>query len=302
MAGKNIECQLAQAQMGRYVRGDNFSAEALNHLESHLFECPVCMEVLSARKRALQALLSTEPEFTKESESPESARTRVLRQAMLNKIRAEHEQSVNQQEPIPAPVQAAVAEQAAVATPEQANTKPAINTKSFTKPFALTGVLIVLLVAMNTVLKDPTQILGPRASEKVAASNAEPNAAAPEIETSDTSAIPVVSSFDLVEVVPPLFRTFVEDFSGELSDQELTRKNTLALIYSDPDSLEGVSAPTFDQEADTPPPAPVKPVASPSKTVKKTAPRKKPAPKKTSKPRNVAKPTSSDGVTVYLPE
>ncbi len=57
MAVHNIECQIAKSQIGRYLSGDAFSAQALKQLEEHVAECDECKASLHQRKAALQAML-----------------------------------------------------------------------------------------------------------------------------------------------------------------------------------------------------------------------------------------------------
>jgi hypothetical protein len=42
MSVKNLECQIAKAQIGRYLAGDALSSEAVGQLEEHIAECDEC--------------------------------------------------------------------------------------------------------------------------------------------------------------------------------------------------------------------------------------------------------------------
>ena len=57
MAVQDFECQIARAQIGRYLQGDALSSEALDQLEDHIAECPGCKAVLTERRKALQEML-----------------------------------------------------------------------------------------------------------------------------------------------------------------------------------------------------------------------------------------------------
>jgi hypothetical protein len=58
MQVKNVECKLAEMQIGRFVSGEALSAEAVRQLDEHLSVCAACSQVLSDRKHALQSMLS----------------------------------------------------------------------------------------------------------------------------------------------------------------------------------------------------------------------------------------------------
>jgi hypothetical protein len=57
MPVKNIECQLAEMQIGRFVSGENLSAEAVRQLDTHLAKCESCTQVLNDRRQALKSML-----------------------------------------------------------------------------------------------------------------------------------------------------------------------------------------------------------------------------------------------------
>lgn len=55
---QNIECQLAQAQMNRYVAGDPLPEDTLQQLEKHLASCSDCRAVATEKKVTLQMKLA----------------------------------------------------------------------------------------------------------------------------------------------------------------------------------------------------------------------------------------------------
>ena len=54
MSVKKLECQLAQAQLGRYLVGDAISPEALVQLEKHFEVCGECQHEIKSRKQRLE--------------------------------------------------------------------------------------------------------------------------------------------------------------------------------------------------------------------------------------------------------
>jgi len=58
MQSENLECQIAQAQMGRYLGGEGLSNEAIAELETHVRTCTGCKDAIQARRRALESVLS----------------------------------------------------------------------------------------------------------------------------------------------------------------------------------------------------------------------------------------------------
>jgi len=57
MPVKNVECQLAEMQIGRFVSGESLSAEAVRQLDAHLTTCDNCTRVLNDRRQALKSML-----------------------------------------------------------------------------------------------------------------------------------------------------------------------------------------------------------------------------------------------------
>ena len=59
MPAKNIECQLAQGQIGRYLSGADMSSEAVQQLELHIGECEDCTAFVDAKKKSLRELAAS---------------------------------------------------------------------------------------------------------------------------------------------------------------------------------------------------------------------------------------------------
>jgi hypothetical protein len=53
MNTKDLECRLAQAQLARYVSGEDLAAELVADLEAHLAECAECHAAVEARRSVL---------------------------------------------------------------------------------------------------------------------------------------------------------------------------------------------------------------------------------------------------------
>lgn len=58
MQSENLECKIAQAQMGRYLGGEGLSNEAILNLELHVKSCTPCKEAIQARRKALESVLA----------------------------------------------------------------------------------------------------------------------------------------------------------------------------------------------------------------------------------------------------
>ncbi|MFQ3678855.1 MAG: zf-HC2 domain-containing protein, partial [Fimbriimonadaceae bacterium] len=57
MSVVNLECQIAQAQIARHLAGESLPPEVLADLEAHLESCASCAVELERRRSALQAML-----------------------------------------------------------------------------------------------------------------------------------------------------------------------------------------------------------------------------------------------------
>jgi hypothetical protein len=154
MQVKNIECQIAQAQLGRYLAGEGMAGEAVRQLEIHLAKCVDCKRVLDEKRRALLATLegaSTNshpapvepavPSRSETNEEPPRTSASRLAQAILAK--------------------SAVA-QAPSAPASVAPSAPKSWMASNWKTLALAGALAAVLIATSILSKG--DILGPRAS------------------------------------------------------------------------------------------------------------------------------------------
>ena len=133
---KDLECQLAQSQLTRYLRGAPLSAEALEALEAHISECEHCRSEVAAKRSVL---------------AEEAAPTHVVAHQPV------------QEAPAAAPQVEALPEEA-----PQLPIKSAVVLKlleklpSNARPIVLSTALALLLITMSAVAKDPTKVFGER--------------------------------------------------------------------------------------------------------------------------------------------
>lgn len=137
---QNFECQIAKAQIGRYIAGDTLSDEALLQLEHHIKQCETCKQNLAERRAVLQAMLSPGEVADVPSEPSSGKRGFDLAELIRSKLGA------NQR------VEAAV---------QTAAPGPA----SFTKPAIYSLALGAVLIGMSYLSKNMTSVLGPKAAD-----------------------------------------------------------------------------------------------------------------------------------------
>lgn len=58
---QSIECQLAQAQMARYLAGDQLPEDTVKQLEKHITDCAVCQKSAADKQISLEKMLNTGP-------------------------------------------------------------------------------------------------------------------------------------------------------------------------------------------------------------------------------------------------
>jgi hypothetical protein len=153
MPTQNIECQLAQGQIGRYINGDRFSTEAVKQLESHIAECDDCSQLLSKRREAVIAMLGGRAQAVVQTEVPSPAAT-----AAVKLLRA-----ITKGE-TPTELQTVTRAAAAV---EQV--KPKLLPSLFTKPVLYCAGLAIVLMGMSYLSRGATKVFGPNASQALPA-------------------------------------------------------------------------------------------------------------------------------------
>lgn len=154
MAVKNIECQIATVLMKRFLDGDNLPQGLLDDLERHLRACPSCQAILNNEHKSIEEVLDGPMEakgvagwMSRLGAQPAGLAVAGPAQAFM------HSGSASFAVAAPAPGIAALK-----------------NPKVLFLSIALAGVLI----AMSTLLRNPTSLLGPRASSTAAATYTEP--------------------------------------------------------------------------------------------------------------------------------
>jgi len=154
MQVQSLECQLAQAQIGRYLSGAAFSGEALTQLEKHISACETCKTVVDERRSTLRSMLSAKAQPTPPAKAvvqhPVAERASALLGLFAKKTASPDEGLSVQQamEPNPAPGQ-------------------------FWKPLIYSGGLAALLIAMSFMSRSgPTGVFGKRAIDMTPAASA----------------------------------------------------------------------------------------------------------------------------------
>lgn len=258
MSVQNVECQLTQAQLKRYLAGDEFPGELVASIERHLRSCEDCL----AEAHKLREALGGGP--LNESE-PESG--------LFHRLAASSAEA-----PTPPGASAGIS-----------GVLSALATK---KNVAMSVGLAIVLVAMSTVFRSPTNLLGPRASEaKVEEAKPEkPTSEHPEGEAhADDHQEPIAE--DATHRAPPKDEAHVEDTHADDSHAAKPAKEpeahdkaeTTAHKTSTEDKplggrvLIAESGRTVDTHADAPKPTVAKkPTARRKPATRRTAPPKKP--------------------------
>ena len=161
MQVKNIECQIAQAQMRRYLTGEEMPQELVGDLEAHLKNCPDCMAQAQHQRESLSGVLAAKIMGKSSAPAVQAGKGSTIPNRFVKR---------------PAPASKAVLTmpaKAAVQTPldiidspdEQYLTKKKTKKIANFKTIAYSIGLAAMLVLMSTVFKDPTALFGAKASE-----------------------------------------------------------------------------------------------------------------------------------------
>lgn len=137
MSVQNFECQIAKAQIGRYLSGDQLSGEAMEQLEDHIAGCPDCKQTLAEKRASLQAMLGlgSEPVIAAEVEVRAKPLTGWLKTKALEQFK--------QAEP--------------AKTPSGAPSAAKFKTGAYSVALA------VVLVGMSYLSKNPNVVMGGKA-------------------------------------------------------------------------------------------------------------------------------------------
>lgn len=146
MVVQNIECQLSTVLMKRFLDGDNLPQEVLDDLEKHLRVCPTCQNVIDNEKVSLEEVL----------DGPAHAPTGIA--AMMGKITGKAA--------TPGGFVTAGPAEALLHASSRTYAPAAPGMAAFKNPkvLFLSGALALVLIAMSTILKNPSNLLGPKAA------------------------------------------------------------------------------------------------------------------------------------------
>lgn len=168
MQVQELECQIAQAQMGRYLSGEEMPTDMLEELEGHIAGCDRCREVLQVRRQSLEMLL-LEPTPNVEA-PPQPKRSKKSVKAAVSVPEETH-------------VPAAFSGKPTQIVPdinlggEERRETPTDFLRKNAKTLAYSGLLALVLVVMSFFLREPTKLFGERVLPK---SESSPVAPAPE--------------------------------------------------------------------------------------------------------------------------
>lgn len=166
MPAKNIECQLAQGQIGRYLAGSPMSEEAVAQLEGHIAECEDCTGFIDRKRNSLRELAANRkaavylPEEPAEAAIPEpapapSAPRNPAAKALIDAIR---EKSAAAREAAPI-----------LETKREAGTPRVTHWKAL----AYSTGLGLVLYGMTFITSNPTALFGERAATEAPSTNSE---------------------------------------------------------------------------------------------------------------------------------
>jgi len=146
MVVQNIECQLSTVLMKRFLDGDNLPQEVLDDLEKHLRVCPTCQSVIDNEKVSLEEVL----------DGPANAPSGIA--AMMSKLTGKHA--------TPGGFAVAGPTEALLHASSKTYAPSAPGMAAFKNPkvLFLSGALAVVLIVMSTVLRNPENLLGPKAA------------------------------------------------------------------------------------------------------------------------------------------
>lgn len=166
MPAKNIECQLAQGQIGRYLAGAPMSEESVSQLEGHIAECEECTAFVDQKRKSLRelatlrkaAIFVEEPEEDRSSPEPNSAKSEAsatvkptAAKALIDAIREKS---------------AAARESAPILETKR---EPATPRMTHWKALAYSSGLGLVLYGMTFLTANPTALFGERAVAETSA-------------------------------------------------------------------------------------------------------------------------------------
>ena len=243
----NIECQIAQAQLRRYLTGEEMPNSIVNDLETHLRHCPDCMAAAQTLRESLKGVLQAK---ITGKPVPSVELPKATLRASVTEVREDE-----------APAKAVVQAPADILDAPDSQFKPKRTvSKSQVRTLLYSSALAAILILMSTVFKDPTKLFGPRASSVKTDTP-------PAIESPNTETVPAETPTNEVEVgSPPVAETnTVEAPKVEPNTADAKPLQTDGLIVAD--SQTGTTTVKTAAPKQDPKPEP--------KTQPKTQPKKK---------------------------
>lgn len=290
MQVENIECQIAQAQIGNFLAGSGLSEEAITQLEEHIAGCAHCKAALAEKRNELKALLNPEKAVV-DFEAIHREAQSLQAKSISTALRKKSLQQLVEPEASPEPTREPELDYAAIAAileakkaTEAPNTK--VKTSSYWKPLAYSLGLGAVLVGMSLFSNNIASIFGPKASAGTVPSATETPVRSPEkLLSSQSSATPLASDAPNAELTSSQVNgTLDNPNAGTPSSEDQTTGTTSANPPSPVLPTEhasglgstlGALATTQFQSpeaepvvAPTPTKAPVKAVVKPNPTVK----------------------------------
>lgn len=176
MQVENIECQIAQAQIGNFLAGSGLSEEAMQQLEEHIAGCTNCKAALNERRSELKAMLTGERavvDFEQIAREAEGTKAKNIATALRKKSLQQMLEPTQELPFVHQPQPRAAAVEQPASAPEvpqkQAAQTPATpkaaKTPAKWKPLAYSLALAAVLVGMSLFSSNIASIFGPRASE-----------------------------------------------------------------------------------------------------------------------------------------
>lgn len=312
MAIQNIECQIATVLMKRYLDGDNLPQNLLDDLEKHLKACSSCQAILNNENASIEEVLDGPAPVKglagwmgKLATQPATAGGFVTAGAGEALMSAGYRTNYTPQAP----------GMAVLKSP---------------KVLFLSLALAAVLIAMSTILRNPANLLGPKASSSAAiytetsdTQTEEPKdtekAAEEESHEADTHTkeTPEAETHESTEPETPIdSEAHGETHSEEKPKADPAHTSQKKPVFEEVNDPRVPGKPTINNselivaggqkaesktESHSAPkkvtPAPAKPKATPAKKTTSTPRRTTSKPKTTPKP--APKKTSGSGITVY---
>lgn len=166
MPVKNVECQLAEMQIGRYVSGEHLSSEALKQLEAHVASCQSCSMVLAERRKSLHSMLA-HGFAAVTTDRPADIKEHLLIKALKEKSLTDETgdpRSASGRETSPEPPSTKSKFYSLLGLNAQNPTKPS-SAKSFGKPLIFSAALALVLFGMGFLTRGQGSLLGGSAED-----------------------------------------------------------------------------------------------------------------------------------------